>query len=415
VAPAPGPVRLPTSVFVLGAAVFVLGTSEFMLSGLLPEVSDDLGVSIPTAGLLISAFAIGMVVGAPGLAAATQRLPRRETLVGLLAVFGLSHLAGALAPGYGVLFATRVVSALACAGFWAVGTAVAMSLVPAHARARAMAVMIGGLSIANVAGVPGGAVLGQHLGWRSAFWAVALLTALGLAGVLAFVPRGAGHRPAAERPALRTELRIYRDAQVWLAIVTTGLYAGGLACFFSYLAPLITDVAGLGESWVPVTLVLFGTGALAGTILGGRFADRHMFRTLYIGFASAAVLLAVIAATAGTPAALVPLAGVLGAGAYVAAPGLNARIFNLAGHTAPTLAAATVTSAFNSGNAIGPWVGGLAIGAGLGYRSTAWIGAAMLLLGLGGAWLQSRYARHPARVVATGPRHPDPAPVRDHV
>ncbi|MDT0343291.1 Cmx/CmrA family chloramphenicol efflux MFS transporter [Streptomyces litchfieldiae] len=393
---------MPIAVYVLGAAVFALGTSEFMLSGLLPEVADDLDVSIPTAGLLISAFAIGMVVGAPVLAAATQRLPRRQTLVGLLAVFGLGHVVGALAPGYGVLFVCRVVSALACAGFWAVGAAVAISLVPVDARARAMAVMIGGLSIANIAGVPGGAVLGQSLGWRAAFWAVALMTAAGLVGVLAFVPR-TEPGSAAERTPLREELRVYRDGQVWLAMATTALFAAGTFCFFSYLAPLLTDVTGLGEGWVPVVLVLYGVGALTGTILGGRLADAHMFGTLYTGLAASAAVLALVAVTAHNAVATVTLSALLGLAAFLCAPGLNARIFNVAGAGAPTLAGATATSAFNTGNTVGPWAGGLVISAGLGYAWTAWLGAGLVLAALVGAWLQSRATGRPALVVATNP------------
>ncbi len=391
--------RLPLAVYVLGAAVFALGTSEFMLAGLLPEVADDLDVSIPTAGLLISAFAIGMVVGAPLLAAATQRLPRRLTLLWLLAVFGVGHVVGALAPGYGVLFACRVVSALACAGFWAVGAGVAISLVPRGARARAMAVMIGGLSIANIAGVPGGALLGQHLGWRAAFWAVALMTAVGFLGVVFLVPRAtaaAGARP----PRLRAEARIYRDPRVWLANVTIALFAAGTMCFFSYLAPLLTDVTGLGERWVPVVLVLYGVGALLGTIIGGRMADAHMFGTLYAGFAAGTGVLVLIALTVHVPVAVVAGSGLLGLAAFVASPGLNARMFNVAGGTAPTLAGATVTAAFNTGNALGPWIGGVVISTGLGYVWTAWVGAVLVAGAIVTTAFQARDASR-SRVVAS--------------
>ncbi|ARQ72394.1 Cmx/CmrA family chloramphenicol efflux MFS transporter [Streptomyces marincola] len=395
---------MPLAVYILGAAVFALGTSEFMLSGLLPEVADDLDVSIPSAGLLISAFAIGMVVGAPVLAAATQRLPRRTTLVGLLAVFTAGHVVGALAPGYGVLFVCRVVSAVACAGFWAVGAAVAISLVPPQARARTMAVMLGGLSIANIAGVPGGAALGQSLGWRSAFWAVALMSAVALVGLLLFVPRTSPQDIAAHRPALRTELRVYRDPQVWLAMTTTALFAAGTFCFFSYLAPLLTDVAGLDEGWVPAVLVLYGIGALIGTVVGGRLADTHMFGTLYAGLGSAIVVLVLIALTAEYAPAVIVLSGLFGLGAFLCSPGLNARIFEVAAG-APTLAGATTTSSFNTGNTIGPWAGGLVIGGGLGYAWTAWLGALLVVAALGGAWLQSRAvqrAGRPARPVAGG-------------
>ncbi|WP_241562367.1 Cmx/CmrA family chloramphenicol efflux MFS transporter [Streptomyces hoynatensis] len=360
-----------------------------MLSGLLPEVADDLDVSIPTAGLLISAFAIGMVVGAPVLAAATRRMPQRLALVGMLAVFALGHVVGALAPGYGVLFVCRVVSALACAGFWAVGAVVAVSLAPPNARARAMAVMLGGLSIANITGVPGGAVLGQHLGWRAAFWAVALLAALALAGVLVFVPRTLP-RMQGSAAGLGRELRAYREGRVWLTVATIALFSAGSLCFFSYLAPILTDVTGLGEGWVPAVLVLYGLGALGGTALGGRLTDAHMFGTLYTGLGAAAAVLGLAALSLHSPWLLVPLCGLLGLCAFLCAPGLNTRVFDVAGGTAPTLAGATATSAFNAGNTVGPWAGGLAIDAGLGYAWTAWLGALFMLAAAGGAWLQSR-------------------------
>ncbi|MFJ6570073.1 Cmx/CmrA family chloramphenicol efflux MFS transporter [Streptomyces sp. NPDC091292] len=370
---------MPLAVYILGLSVFALGTSEFMLSGLLPPIADDMDVTIPQAGLLISAFAVGMVVGAPLLAVATLRLPRRTTLIALITVFGLGQVAGALAPTYGVLFASRVVSALACAGFWAVGAAVAIAMVPWNQRARAMAVMIGGLSIANVLGVPAGAFLGEHLGWRSAFWAVALASAIALAGVVTLIPR---IPLPAERPSLRREVRIYRDRQVWLSIVITALAAGGVFCTFSYLAPLLTDVAGLDESWVPMVLGLFGVGALIGTAIGGRVADAHLFGVLLSGITASTVLLALLALLGQFAVAAVVLSFLLGLSAFYTAPALNARLFNVAG-AAPTLAGATTTAAFNLGNTGGPWLGGTVIDAGFGFAATAWAGAAIMLAAIG--------------------------------
>ncbi|MCS0635977.1 MFS transporter [Streptomyces sp. LP05-1] len=369
---------MPLAVYILGLSVFALGTSEFMLSGLLPPIAEDMGVSIPRAGLLVSAFAIGMVVGAPLLAVATLRLPRKPTLVALLAVFGLGQLAGAVAPSYTVLFVSRVVSALACAGFWALGAAVAVAMVPVGARARAMAVMIGGLSIANVLGVPAGAFLGEHLGWRSAFWAVAAATVLAVAGVLTLVPRIA---PPAERPEVRRELAVYRDRQVWLAIAVTALAAGGVFCAFSYLAPLLTRVAELDSGWVPTVLALFGIGALVGTTIGGRVADAHLFGVLLTGTAASTVFLAALALLGDRPVAAVTLSFLIGVSAFFTAPALNARMFGVAG-AAPTLAGATATAAFNLGNTGGPWLGGTVIDAGFGYPATAWAGAAMTLTAL---------------------------------
>ncbi|MFI5827651.1 Cmx/CmrA family chloramphenicol efflux MFS transporter [Streptomyces sp. NPDC051578] len=398
---------MPVAVYVLGLSVFALGTSEFMLSGLLPPIAEDMGVTIPQAGLLISAFAIGMVVGAPLLAVATLRLPRRTTLVSLISLFGLGQVAGALAPSYELLFASRVVSALACAGFWAVGAAVAIAMVDKDQRARAMSVMIGGLSIANVLGVPAGAFLGEQLGWRSAFWAVGAASAVALAGILALIPR---IPLPAEKPRLRSELRIYRDRQVWLSVGVTSLAAGGVFCAFSYLSPLLTDVAGLDSVWVPWTLGLFGVGALVGTTIGGRVADAHLFGVLLWGIAASTVFLVALALLASFAVAAVALSFLIGFSAFFTAPALNARLFNVAG-AAPTLAGATTTAAFNLGNTGGPWLGGTVIDAGLGFAATAWAGAAMTVTALALTALALRLDRPTrSRILASStpaPAHAD--------
>lgn len=396
-APVDAPTRMPPAVYILGLAVFALGTSEFMLSGILPAIADDMDVTIPQAGLLISAFALGMVVGAPLLAVATLRLPRRTALIALISVFGLGQVAGALAPTYAVLFASRVVSALACAGFWAVGAAVAIGLVPVTQRARAMAVMIGGLSIANVLGVPAGAFLGDGLGWRAAFWAVGVASAIALVGVVTLIPR---IPLPAQKPQPRRELAIYRDSQVWLSITVTALAAGGVFCAFSYLSPLLTDVAGLDEGWVPTVLALFGVGALVGTTVGGRVADAHLFGVLLSGIAASTVFLVALALLGGFAVAAVVLSFLMGFSAFYTAPALNARMFNVAG-AAPTLAGATTTAAFNLGNTGGPWLGGTVIDAGLGYPATAWAGAAMTVTAIGATAVSLRMHRSTTKVIAT--------------
>ncbi|WAU86646.1 MFS transporter [Streptomyces sp. Qhu-G9] len=402
---------MPLAVYVLGLSVFALGTSEFMLSGLLPAVADDMGVSIPRAGLLISAFAVGMVVGAPLLAVATLRLPRRTTLIALIAVFGLGQFAGALAPNYAVLFASRVISALACAGFWAVGAAVAVAMVPVSSRARALAVMIGGLSIANVLGVPAGAFLGESLGWRSAFWAVGGASAVALVGVATLIPR----IPLPdEKPRLGNELRIYRDRQVWLSISLIAFAAGGVFCAFSYLAPLLTDVAGLDEGWVPAVLALFGIGALIGTAIGGRIADAHLFGVLLSGIAASSVLLVALALLGQYATVAAALAFLLGVSAFYTAPALNARMFNVAA-AAPTLAGATTTAAFNLGNTGGPWIGGAVIDAGLGFASPAWAGAGLTVTaGVVTAVSLRLHRRTAASRVVTGAHALVPGEAVDH-
>ncbi|MER7465694.1 Cmx/CmrA family chloramphenicol efflux MFS transporter [Streptomyces sp. NPDC097981] len=391
---------MPVAVYVLGLSVFSLGTSEFMLSGLLPPIAEDMDVTIPQAGLLISAFAIGMVVGAPLLAVATLRLPRRTTLIALISLFGLGQVAGALASSYEFLFASRVVSALACAGFWAVGAAVAIAMVGKDQRARAMAVMIGGLSIANVLGVPAGAFLGEHLGWRAAFWSVGAASAVALAGILALIP---DIPPPAVRPTLARELHIYRDRQVWLSIGITALAAGGVFCAFSYLSPLLTEVAGLDAARVPWVLALFGVGALIGTTAGGRVADAHLFGVMLWGIAASTVFLVALALLASAAVAAVGLSFLIGVSTFFTAPALNARMFNVAG-AAPTLAGATTTAAFNLGNTGGPWLGGAVIDGGYGFPATAWAGAAMTLtaIALGVVALRlSRRTPTTTRVVAS--------------
>lgn len=393
---------MPLAVYILGLSVFALGTSEFMLTGLLPSIADDMHVSIPQAGLLISAFAIGMVVGAPLLAVATLRLPRRTTLLALITVFGLGQVVGALAPNYALLFTSRVVSALACAGFWAVGAAVAIAMVPVNARARAMAVMIGGLSIANVLGVPLGALLGDGLGWRSAFWAVGAASAIALVGIATRIPR----IPLPdEKPRLRRELRIYREPQVLLSVAITALAAGGVFCAFSYLKPLLTDVAHLDPGWVPAVLGLFGVGALVGTTIGGRVADAHLFGVLLSGITASTVFLVALALFASTPAVAITLAFLIGCSAFYTAPALNARMFNVGG--AAHAGKRDDDLLVQPGQHRGPWLGGVVISANLGFAATAWAGAAMTVLAIGlvsvSLRLHTSHSRVVARSAATDP------------
>ncbi|WP_406632848.1 Cmx/CmrA family chloramphenicol efflux MFS transporter [Amycolatopsis sp. WGS_07] len=368
---------MPLAVFVLGLSIFALGTSEFMITGLLPGMAADLGVSIPDAGLLISAFAVGMVVGAPLLAVGTLRLPRRTTLLGLLAVFSAAHVIGAVSDGYGVLFATRVVSALACAGFWAVAASTTVNLVTEAKRGQALAVLVGGLTVANVVGVPAGTLLGQHAGWRSAFWAVAALTVVAAVAVLLSVPRTAKE---AEAPRIAEELKVFRRSRLWLALGVIALLQAMVFATFSYLAPLLVSVAGLPESGVPVVLALFGGGAVIGIFAGGKLADAHPFATLYgsLGIAVAA-LVALAFATNAVVAVTAVL--VLGAAGFAANPALNVRAYAVAGGSS-TLVGASTTSAFNVGNTVGPWLGGTTISAGLGFSSVAWVSVALGALAL---------------------------------
>lgn len=369
---------MPLAVYVLGLAIFAQGTSELMLAGLLTELATDLGVSIPQAGLLISAFALGMLVGAPVLAVVTLRWPRRDALLAFLAVFIATHVVGALTSDYWVLFATRVVGAFVYAGFWAVAATTAVSLVPENARGKAMSIVAGGLTVATIIGLPAGTVIGQHLGWRAAFWTVAVLSAMAMVGVLAKIPGGR----SAEVPQLRRELRTMANPRLWLSYSTTALSTGALLVTFAYLGTLLAETTGLAEGWVPAVLAVYGAGALIGISVGGRAADNHPFRTLYVGAAGLIVTSVLLALLMEHLVPVVVLAFLLGAFGFAINPALNTRVFSLAG-SAPTLATATNFSSFNVGITVGPWLGGLAIGAGMGYGSVAWIGAALGVAALG--------------------------------
>ncbi|MFI6769509.1 Cmx/CmrA family chloramphenicol efflux MFS transporter [Streptomyces sp. NPDC050355] len=370
---------MPIAVYVLGLGIFTQGTSEFMLSGLLPDMARDLGVSIPDAGLLISAFAIGMVVGAPLLAVATLKWPRRTALVALQAVFIAAHVAGAIAPDYGTVFATRVVSALAYAGFWGVAVAGAVRMVPDAAKSKAVAIVAGGLTLATIVGVPAGTVLSQFAGWRAAFWGVAVLTLISAVAALIATPGG---RESAEEPrTVRSELRAMARPQLWLSYAITAFGFGAVIVTFSYLASVLTEESGLPASWVPAVLSLFGVGGLIGMTVGGRTAGTRPIPTLYLGLGGlvlASALLAVFARNTNVTVILVFFLGLTG---YLTNPALQSRVFALA-PGAPTLTGATNTSAFNVGNTLAPLLGGMAINAGFGFASVAWIGAALGAAGL---------------------------------
>ncbi|MFE6866694.1 Cmx/CmrA family chloramphenicol efflux MFS transporter [Kitasatospora sp. NPDC057692] len=374
---------MPLPLYLLAVAVFAMGTSEFMLAGLLPDIASDLGVTIGAAGSLSSAFAAGMVVGAPLTAVLARTLPGRRGLLGALALFTAAHAAGAVAPDLPVLLATRVVAALAAAGFLAVALSTAAALVPADRKGRALAVLLSGTTVATVAGVPAGAALGSALGWRAVFWAVAALCLPAALGVLTGVPAGPAPGDAAERPAVRAEfgrLANPRLAAVMLlaALVNAATFAG-----FGYLAPVVTGTAGLDPSWVPAVLALFGAGSFAGITAAGRLSDRYPGRVLAVGGALLLIGWFGLALLADRPAALLPLVFAQGALSFAVGATLITRVlYEAAG--APTLAGACATAALNLGAAAGPLAGAAVLGTAAGERGPFWLGgllvAAALLL-----------------------------------
>ncbi|MGA4999103.1 Cmx/CmrA family chloramphenicol efflux MFS transporter [Streptomyces arboris] len=376
---------MPFAVYVLGLAVFAQGTSEFMLSGLVSSIAADLGVSLAAAGLLTSAFAVGMVLGAPLMALAGRTWPRRRALLFFLAVFVAVHIAGALTPSYGVLLATRFVGALANAGFWAVALTAAVSMVPDRLKGRATAVVVGGVTIACVVGVPAGAVLGERWGWRAAFWAVALVSLPAFVAILRSLPggvRGDGEAaPVRNELRVRDELRVLTGPRLRPTLLTMALVQGATFCAFSYLEPLLTRTTGLGAAWVPAVLALFGAGAFLGVTVAGRYADRRATALVAYGMVALALGWSALALTAGHPVAVLVLIPLMGLLAFGTGTALITRLLGQAAG-APTLAGASTTCAFNLGAAVGPWAGGLALDAGLGHRAPVWVSAALMGLAL---------------------------------
>ncbi|HET6740009.1 MAG TPA: Cmx/CmrA family chloramphenicol efflux MFS transporter [Kribbella sp.] len=366
---------MPFVLYLLGLAVFAQATSEFMLSGLGPDIAQDLGVSIPTAGWLTSAFALGMIVGAPAVAVLGARWPRRRTLLATLTVFLGAHVVGALTSSFTVLLTTRVLAALANAGFLAIALATATGLVRADAKGRATSVLLGGTTLACIVGVPAGAVLGRYLGWRSAFWAVAIISLPALIGVLRSVP--------SRSPGPASVGRISISPRLAAMLLLGALVNGATFCSFTYLSPILTDVTGLGVAWVPLLLALFGVGSFAGVTLAGRYADRHDHRLVFV---AGGILLLGWCIFALSAAYLVPsVVLVLLQGALSFAVGSTLIAYALyAGAQHPVLTGGLATAALNVGAAAGPVLGGLAIGVS-GFRGPLWVSAALvgtaLLLG----------------------------------
>ncbi|MFE7298690.1 Cmx/CmrA family chloramphenicol efflux MFS transporter [Streptomyces sp. NPDC057579] len=378
---------MPFALYVLALAVFAQGTSEFMLSGLIPDIAVDLQVSVPAAGALTSAFAAGMIVGAPLMALLSRRWPRRRALLVFLVAFLLVHVLGAVTTSFGVLLATRVVAALANAGFLAVALATAAAMVAPDAKGRATSVLLGGTTLACIAGVPAGAVLGQEWGWRSAFWAVAAVSVPAVVALVRSVPGGpAGAGADAAAPGARGELRALRRPRLLVTLLLAALVNGATFCTFTYLAPLVTDVTGFGAAGVPVVLALFGLGSFAGVTAGGRLADRRPRPLLAIGGVALLVGWAVFALSAGAAVAAVALVFVQGTLSFAVGSTLIAQVLYAAAE-APTLGGGFATAALNVGATVGPWWGGIALAAGFGYRAPLWVSALLVAVALavGGA------------------------------
>lgn len=367
---------MPIALYALALGGFGIGLTEFVIAGLLPEVAADYGVTEQAAGGLISGYALAVAVGAIVLTAALRRVDRKRALLVLMVLFILGNVLSALAPVYGVMLLGRVLAALCHGAFFGIGSVVAADLVAPERRAAAISLMFTGLTSANVLGVPLGTFLGQAAGWRSTFWAISAIGVLAFIGIAILTPRVASEAPAG---GMLREFRVFTEPQVWLSVAVTVLGFGGMFGAFSYMAYTLTETSGFAASAVPWLLILFGVGLFAGNLLGGRAADRNIPRTLLVVLVALTVVLAVFSLTATQPVAAVIGLVLMGAFGFATVPGLQMRILGFA-KDAPTLGSGANIAAFNVGNALGAWLGGAAITAGLGYASPLAVGAGLTAL-----------------------------------
>ena len=385
---------MPTGLIALAVGGFGIGLTEFLIAGLLPQVASSFGVSEAAAGGLISGYALSVAIGAIVLTAATARLPRKGVLVGLVALFVVGNLLSAVAPTYPVMLLGRILAALCHGSFFGIGSLVARSLVAPEKKSRAVAFMFGGLTLANVLGVPFGALVGEHWGWRAAFWAITVIGLVALAGIVLLVPgqavpgqavrgrsaTGSGGSEPVPLVSLRAQLGAFRSGQVWLTLAATALSYGGMFGAFSYIAYTFTEVGGFPAADVAWLLMVYGTGLVVGNVLGGRAADHDRDRALVLALLGLTITLAAFGLLAGSATASVILVFLMGLFGFASVPGMITRVTDFA-QGAPLAASANV-SASNLGNALGAWLGGLAISAGLGYNSPLYVGSAIVLTAL---------------------------------
>ncbi|MFC4223500.1 MFS transporter [Lysinibacter cavernae] len=367
---------MPIGLIALALGGFGIGLTEFVIMGLLPDVANTFGVTEAAAGWLITGYALSVAVGAIGMTAAVARLPRKRVLVGLLGLFIAGNLLSAIAPTYELMLAGRVLAALCHGAFFGIGSVVAAAMVAPEKKGAAIAIMFTGLTVANVLGVPFGTFIGQSFGWRATFWAISAIGVVALLGILILVP-DAGRGSATAR--LRDEFAAFRSTQVVLSLLVTILGFGGMFGAFTYIAYVLTEVSGFATTTVPWLLVLFGVGLFIGNLIGGKAADRNLDGTLLTLLVALTAVLAFFALTAGSQPATIVSLFLMGGFGFGTVPGLQMRVMNSAGD-ASTLVSGANIGAFNLGNALGAFAGGLTISAGFGYTSPIWVGAGITAL-----------------------------------
>jgi len=389
---------MPLALYALTVGAFGIGVTEFVIMGLLLDMSADLHVGVQAAGLLISGYALGVVVGAPLITVLTRNWPRKTVLLGLMLIFTLGNGACALAPGYGLLMAARVLAALAHGSFFGVGSVVATGLVAPDRRASAIAVMFTGLTVANVLGVPVGTWLGQAYGWRSTFWAVAAVGLVALVVIQALLPRAA---VAPETMDWRADLKAMARPAVLLGLLTTVLGYGGVFAVFTYIAPLLTQIAGLPKGAVPPVLLVFGGGLVVGNLVGGKLADRRLEATVLGTLLALAATLGLMTFALHSQTLAVVFVGLLGITAFATVAPLQMWVMSRADGAGATLASSFNIAAFNLGNALGAWVGGLVIARGPGLGAVTEVATALPVMAIAIAAFSMRAQRVPATRPAT--------------
>ncbi|MFC7982973.1 Cmx/CmrA family chloramphenicol efflux MFS transporter [Streptomyces sp. NPDC057336] len=372
---------MPLPLYLLAMAVFAMGTSEFMLAGLVPGIAADLDVTVGTAGTLTSAFAIGMVVGAPLMAGLARDWPARSTLLGFVLVCAAAHALGATTTNFAVLFATRVVAALANAGFLAVALTTAAKLVPADQKGRALAVLLSGTTAATIAGVPAGSVLGTMHGWRATFWAVAALCLPAAIGILKGIPTGPAQGAESPAPKLRAELAQLRSPRLALVMLLGALVNAATFASFTFLAPIVTGTAGLSDLWVSVALVLFGLGSFVGITVAGRVSDHRPDLVVTLGGPLLLLGWPAVAVMAERPAALLLLVFLQGALSFALGSTLITRVLYEA-TGAPTMAGSYATAALNVGAAVGPLIAATALDTALEELGPLWVSGLLIAIAL---------------------------------
>ncbi|UES56031.1 MFS transporter [Roseibium aggregatum] len=370
---------MPLALYALAAGAFGIGVTEFVIMGLLLEVSRDLGVSVAAAGMLISGYALGVVVGAPILTVFTATWNRKRVLIGLMVIFIIGNAACALAPSYDLLMAARILTALAHGTYFGVGSVFAASMVGKDKQASAIAIMFTGLTLANILGVPAGTWLGQQFSWRMTFWAVTLIGLAALAVLILLVPTD---RSRAAQSGWRADLKAVSRASVLLGFLTTVLGFAGVFTLFTYIAPLLTQVSGFADTAVSPILLIFGGGLVAGNLLGGKLADIRLKTALIGSMAALALVLAIMSAAFGNQTAAVVLTGLLGVAGFATVPPLQSWVLSKAVGAGESLASSLNIAAFNLGNALGAWAGGMAISRGPGLENLPLVAAGFPLLAI---------------------------------